>query len=372
MKHLALSLAAALILTAPPALAEDAAAAIARRGADMLGQAALALSEASSSTQEVRALSATLQAYETGLAALREGLRRAAAEEDALRARLAPRQEALTDLIVLLQSQTRVTTALAQAHPDGALPAIRAGMIASDMSPDLRDEVGGLLADLDELQAVIALQEASRDQLRTGAREARTARLALLNAVAERRSPPDPFSTDMAAMQALINSSETLGAFADSLLGSGAPAPVGNAPWVTPVRGTPIRSFGERDAAGVARPGWIVETEARALVTAPTPATIRFAGEVPSYGNVVILEPAPDEMVILAGVGDLLTERDDIVSEGDPIGLMPGVERAPDQKLIDSDVLGGQRRTETLYIEVRQDQAPVDPANRFRRDAQEG
>ena len=116
----------------------------------------------------------------------------------------------------------------------------------------------------------------------------------------------------------------------------------------------------------------IVETEARALVTAPTPATIRFAGEVPSYGNVVILEPAPDEMVILAGVGDLLTERDDIVSEGDPIGLMPGVERAPDQKLIDSDVLGGHRRTETLYIEVRQDQAPVDPANRFRRDAQEG
>ena len=101
-------------------------------------------------------------------------------------------------------------------------------------------------------------------------------------------------------------------------------------------------------------------------------ATIRFAGEMPRYGNVVILEPNPGEMVILAGIGDVLTERDQIVSQGDPIGLMPGVDGASDQKLIDSDVLGGQPRPETLYIEVRQDQAPVDPANRFRRDAQEG
>lgn len=371
MKRLT-SFVAALLIAAPPALAADTAADIARRGADMLGQATLALSEASTSSQEVRALTETLRAYETGLAALREGLRQAAAEERALRARLEPRQEALTELILLLQSQSRMTTTLAQAHPGGALPAIRAGMIASDMSPDLSDEVTALLADLDELRAVVALQTASRDHLRTGAREARTARLALLNAVAERRDPPDPFSTDDAAMQALINSSETLGAFADSLVGTGAAADAIPDVWAFPARGTRILSFGERDAAGVPRPGWVLTTERHALVTAPAAATVRFAGEVPEYGKVVLLEPAPGEMLILAGLGDLLAARDDIVSQGDPIGLMPGAPGASDQKLIETSVDGGLISSERLYIELRQNEAPVDPALRFARGTQEG
>lgn len=372
MKRTLATLAAACLLAAPPAVADDAAS-LAQRGADLLGQAALALSEASSSSQQVRALTETLRAYETGLAALRDALRQAAVEERALRAHLAPRQEALTDLIVLLQSQTRVTTSLAQAHPGGALPAIRAGMVASDMSPDLGAEVAGLLAELEELKAVVALQQASRDQLRSGAREARTARLALLNAVAERRTPPDPFSTDNAAMQALINSSETLGAFADSLAGSGEQI---DAPperdWDTPVRGVRRIGFRETDAAGVPRPGWVMATRPNALVSAPTAATVRFAGEMPGYGSVAILEPAPGDMLILAGIGEILIERDDIVATGDPIGLMPGAPAAHEQNLIENSDVGGQSLTETLYIELRQEQEPIDPGARFARGTQEG
>ena len=58
-----------------------------------------------------------------------------------------------------------------------------------------------------------------------------------------------------------------------------------------PVKGQVIRGFGEKDAAGIARPGLVIATEPRALVTAPVAATIRYRGPLLDYGNVMILEP---------------------------------------------------------------------------------
>ncbi|MEZ5674302.1 MAG: hypothetical protein R3D81_03325 [Thalassovita sp.] len=44
----------------------------------------------------------------------------------------------------------------------------------------------------------------------------------------------------------------------------------------------------ESDAAGIARPGVVLATRPRALVTTPTAATIRYLGPLLDYGNVMI------------------------------------------------------------------------------------
>jgi septal ring factor EnvC (AmiA/AmiB activator) len=55
--------------------------------------------------------------------------------------------------------------------------------------------------------------------------------------------------------------------------------------------GTILRQFNEADAAGVARPGVVLATHPNALVTTPWPASVRYAGPLLDYGNVIILEP---------------------------------------------------------------------------------
>jgi septal ring factor EnvC (AmiA/AmiB activator) len=132
------------------------------------------------------------------------------------------------------------------------------------------------------------------------------------------------------------------------------------------VLGTLLRSYGEADAAGVTRPGLVYATRPNALVTAPWPASVRYAGPLLDYGNVIILEPEGGYLLVLAGLGALYVGAGGLVSSGTAVGLMPGGAEAPDEELLASPPQGsGGGLTETLYIEVRETGAPVDPAEWF-------
>ena len=61
--------------------ASDTPAEAADKAGQLLEQAAIALEEADSARDRVRALTVTVQAYEAGLAAMRDGLRRAISHE---------------------------------------------------------------------------------------------------------------------------------------------------------------------------------------------------------------------------------------------------------------------------------------------------
>ena len=50
----------------------------------------------------------------------------------------------------------------------------------------------------------------------------------------------------------------------------------------------------------------MLATASGALVSAPAAATVRFQGPLLDYGQVVILEPAPDVLFVLAGLGQVL------------------------------------------------------------------
>lgn len=106
-------------------------------------------------------------------------------------------------------------------------------------------------------------------------------------------------------------------------------------------------------------------TRPNALVSSPITATIRYLGPLMDFGSVVILEPRPDLMIVISGMGTVFGAVGDVVSSGDPLGLMG--EHRPEMGAIVSTVGegGGNIRSETLYIEVRENGEPVNPEEWF-------
>lgn len=339
---------------------------MARAAATELEAAGVALAEADGARDRVAALTETVRAYERGLGAMRDGLRDAALEERRLRKRLGAEDDRLAALLSVLTTLERVPDAQNLLHPQGAVPSARAGMLVADLVPSLQAEVGALADDLRSLETLMTLQDSGLETLEQGLAQVREARLALSTAVSERTDLPPALATDEAAIEALINSTETLAAFADALVGGADETLTRLAPpWEIPVAGTVLRRFNEADAAGIRRPGWIIATEPQALVTAPVPSTVRYAGPLAGHGNVIILEPASTQLVILAGLGDTFAVRDQIVSAGDPIAWMSGETPQAQENLIETAAVAGQPSSETLYMEIRQIQKPVDPAIYF-------
>lgn len=348
-----------LLLLTTGARASD----LALEASQMLLDAAGGLEAAQTSSDRIAALTETVRAYETGLSAMREGLRRAALEERQLSAKLTDEDADLGTLLVLMQTATRQATSEIVVHPEGALHTIRGGMLASMLVPALHDRAAALDDDLSRLGDLIALQRAGYERLEAGLAGVREARLALTRAVGEREGDlPPRVATDEAAIEALINSSETLSAFADALLPDDVGVETGDRDWKMPVKGKLLSGFNEPDGSGQQRPGWTVATGADALVTAPADATVRFSGDLPKQGQVTIIELDGGTLLILAGLNRSFVVRDQVLSRDEPIGFMGPGDASKNEKLNgnpDGTSLGGE---ETLYIELRQGGQPVDPA----------
>ncbi len=172
-------------------------------------------------------------------------------------------------------------------------------------------------------------------------------------------------------MQALVNGADTLQGFAATLatLSDGATAegfPAQQRKLALPVPGTPLWGFEEPDEAGVRRPGLTLAAEPLALVTAPVAATVRYSGPLLDYGTVVILEPEAGWLMVLSGLGESFVKQGEVLDPGAPIGTMGGEAPGADDILIETgDGGSGQSLSETLYIELRQGETPVDPAQWF-------
>ncbi|GGL73396.1 murein hydrolase activator EnvC family protein [Wenxinia marina] len=366
--------AGAAVLLTLPALAEVDTAAAARDAAERLAAAGERLAGAGEgATERIEALSETVRAYEEGLTALREGLRRVAIRQQSLEAELAGQEEDLSELLATLQTMARAPAPMLLLHPNGPLGTARGGLLAADVAPAIQARVDALKEDLQELSELRALQDSAAGTLAEGLEGAQEARAALAEAAQNREDLPRRFTEDPVRTALLVASTETLDAFAGGLAETVDRELRNIIPDATqrkgtlrlPVEGRVIRGAGEADASGVQRPGIIVATPPRALVTSPAAATIRFRGPLLDYGNVLILEPAPDVLMIFAGLAESFGEAGQVVPEGAPIGLMGGETPGVDAILTETRAGGGANRSETLYLEVREGQAPVDPAGWF-------
>lgn len=346
----------------------------AQLASDRLRAASSLLELAQTKKDRVAALTETVQAYEDGLIAMRDGLRQAAIRERSLITQLDAKSVEVSRLLGVLQSIERAQTPLLLLHPSGPLGTARGGMMTADVTPALQSQVETLRAQLSEVAILRTLQDRAAGTLQDGLTGAQTARTALGQAISDRTDLPRRFVADQIQMQLLLASTETLDAFATGLIetvpgrGDIAQGVPNKGALATPVRGQLLRRAGAPDAAGVVRPGVILAARPQALVTSPSAATVLFTGPLLDYGNVVILEPAVDVMFILAGLGDVYAQPGDVVDEGAPLGLLGGEMARVDDFLTQSDDVTASNATQTLYLEVRDRQSPVDPALWFALD----
>ncbi len=337
-----------------------------------LAAAVAAMEVAESARDRVASLTSTIQAYEQGLSALRDGLRQAKVREASLLLQFEAERNRVGQLLGVLGQLEATPGPLLLLHPSGPLGMARSGMIISEVTPALQAEVARLQAELTELRDLRGLQVAAGEVLTTGLAVAQSARTALSQAISERTPLPRSFTEDPEALRSLLESADTLAAFADGLpldaKGSDALRSFASAQGnlVLPTLGTVLLRADEVDARGTRRPGITLSTRARALVTAPWAGTIRYRGPLLDYGNVIILEPGGGYLMVMAGLGTVYGEVGEVVGIGAPLGLMGGgSDENGEEFLASAQDVGGIRETETLYIEIREGTKPVDPAPWF-------
>ncbi len=344
----------------------------ARRASQMLDKAAVTLVEAKKSSDRVAALTSAVRAYEEGLSALREGLRRATIRERAISLTFESKRDRLSRLLGVLQTMGNSPAPLLLLHPSGALGTARSGMILSNVAPALQAEASALRDQLEEMALLRALQQSAEQSVTDALLEAQEARSALSRAIADRTDLPLGFSNDPQKMQALVDSSATLSDFAGGLAALEPEATSNPADFETakgnldlPASGSLLHGFEKQDSSGNNQPGIVIATESLTLVTSPWPATLRYKGPLLDYGNVVILEPGRGYLLILAGLDQSFGEFGEIVEQGAPIGLMGGISQNTDAFLISAAEGSGASRQESLYIELRHNGTPIDPGEWF-------
>ena len=364
------------LLAVAPAHAEPDPAEAASTAAQRLARASALLDEASGARNRVRALTETIHAFGDGLEAMRDGLRRAAIRQQTLAGELAARETEIARLLGALQTIGQSEGPTLLLHPAGPLGTARSGMILADVAPALDARAADLRATLDEVKVLRALQESAADTLREGLRGAQAARTALSQAIADRTDLPRRFTEDPVKTALLLASTETLEGFASGLSRIATDEAPGSLPGISdrkgalplPVEGRVLRRAGERDAAGIARPGLVIATRPRALVTTPAAATVRYRGPLLDYGNVIILEPEAGILLVVAGLDVVYGATGEVLPGGSPIGLMGGTDPGTDALLIANPTSPGAERSQTLYVEIREDNTPVDPETWFLTD----
>ncbi|MEW2915847.1 peptidase M23 [Ruegeria sp. ANG10] len=362
------------VLFATPVHAQTDPSTAALNAAQMLEDASVALTEADSARDRVRALTETIQAYEAGLTAMRDGLRRAATREAQLTTELRSREDEIAQLLGVLQTIETTAPPVLMLHPSGPLGSARAGMMLSEVTPGLNARAQKLAHDLQEVRTLRQLQQSAADTLTEGLTGVQTARTKLSTAIADRTDLPVRFVEDPVRTAILISSTETLEGFASGLseISEGEIAETSadisqrKGEIALPAQGVVLHRAGDTDAAGVKRPGVVLGTRPRAIVTSPTAATIRYRGPLLDLGNLVILEPQPGLLFVFSGLQEVYGNPGQVIPEGTPVGLMPGETPEIGAILSTSSDGTGTDRSETLYIEVRQDNSPVDPESWFR------
>jgi septal ring factor EnvC (AmiA/AmiB activator) len=346
-------------------------ASIAAAAAADLQAAIEAMQAATGARDRVAALTQTIRAYEQGLDAVREGLRQVTIREAALTLQFEAQRDQVARLVGVLESLPTDPGPLLLLHPAGPLGTARSGMLLAEVTPALQAQADRLRGELTEVHDLRAVQQAASATLSQGLGAAQQARSALSQAISDRTDLPIRFIDDPDTLRGLLESADTLDAFAAGLgsdmaaedLSPDITAARGRLP--LPVLGTILRRPDEADAAGVRRPGLLIATRARALVTAPWPATIRYRGPLLDYGNVMILELGRGYLLILGGLETVYGEVGEVVPSGAALGLMGGPEAMATEFLASTQDGSSAGGSETIYVELRQGADPVDPTDWF-------
>lgn len=134
--------------------------------------------------------------------------------------------------------------------------------------------------------------------------------------------------------------------------------------FIWPVTGGEIAQEFDRTGAGSDALGMVFDAKPYALVYAPWHGTLSYAGPVNSFGLVAVIDIGEGHQIILAGLSDLIRQKDDVVQRGEPIGTLTGPISESEEFLADQSALSANA-VASLYLQMRRDGNPIDPGMWF-------
>lgn len=260
----------------------------------------------------------TLAVGAGAFAAGEERLARLNLAETQLSAEQSRNMSELARLLSVLEQLRRDPPPALLVAPDDARDAIRAAILVKAMTPEL--------------------ERRARVYARQAGEMARQRRLAVVESAtllasesAQADAAPEP-----------VQPTAALGP-------GGAPAPAVVTPppsLLPPVPGAIIRRFGQTLASGAASNGITWASTKGARVISPAAGVVQYVGPVKGWGVVLILKLTGGYHLVLAGMGQPAVAVGQSVAPGHAVGWMPD----------------GRQSASDLYLEVRDEGAPVDPA----------
>ncbi len=115
-----------------------------------------------------------------------------------------------------------------------------------------------------------------------------------------------------------------------------------------PAPGEVVLPFGVQTRHGTTSKGLVISTSAEAVIKSPVEGIVLFAGAFRSFGQIVIVDACTHD-VLLAGLSRIDLPAGQSVTAGQRLGAMAKSSGDPP----------------VLYIEMRSDGRPVDPAPRL-------
>ena len=327
--------------------------------------AALAGLKAADATR-VPDLAATVTAYDEALGAVRGAIAAAASEERAELLGLLARREEVSRFLGALQRMDRAPTPARSMHPQGPLAASRVAAMTGHIVPGMAEASAELREAMDAIKAARALGERGVNLITDHIGDLGAGQELLAAAIAAEMATAAEPGADP-EMAALVRESETLTDFARALAGDAAER-VAPPVLTRPINGVVRHGFRTPDASGARRPGQVIEAAPRAQVRAPAAGVVRYAGPFLDFGQIIVLEAAPGVTIVLAGLERVRVSRGSRVAGGELVGLLGGVPLDADDYLMMTARGTGAGARETLYVEIAETGAPVDPEPLFTGD----
>ena len=291
--------------------------------------------------------------------------------------------------------------------PADALGSARGAMLIAAILPQLRSKADAVSADLQALTEIKVAAQAEEATLRANHEVLEEEQLRIATLIAARRQGITQISAQLAAEEeAAVELAERAGtlrelvaalseraaagaaavpaetdpdqpaplseeaiqlAFADAARTQPAvPFQLARGHLAQPANGSTVAQFGTNDGRGGIAQGQSIVTRPEAQVLAPADGWVLYKGPYLNYGQIVILNTGGGYTALLAGLETVNVDIGQFVQMGMPLGVMGS--RTNGRTVTTSAGVDQP----TLYIELRQDNEPLDPTGWWANNEQTG